>query len=205
LTQPDGAYHGAVWTEAAKPLGPIAYILRARVKLLRDIGAAISPFNAFQLIQGLETLPLRLRQHNANAEQVANFLSTHPLVAHVIFPGLQSGEFRRRADAYLKGGYGALVGFELKGGVEAGRKFIDALKLFYHVANIGDARSLAIHPASTTHQQLSAGDQLAAGVTPGYVRLSVGVEHPDDIIDDLTQALDAAAGVPAGSGARKAA
>jgi O-acetylhomoserine (thiol)-lyase len=204
LTQPDGAYHGAIWTEAAKPLGPIAYVLRARVKLLRDIGAAISPFNAFQLIQGLETLPLRLRQHNDNAIQIANFLSTHPSVAHVIFPGLQSGEFRRRADTYLKGGYGALIGFELKGGVEAGRKFIDALKLFYHVANIGDARSLAIHPASTTHQQLAPEDQLAAGVTPGYVRLSVGIEHPDDILEDLSQALDAA-GASAGAPARKAA
>jgi O-acetylhomoserine (thiol)-lyase len=118
---------------------------------------------------------------------------------------LQSGEFRRRADAYLKGGYGGLVGFELKGGVEAGRQFIDALKLFYHVANIGDARSLAIHPASTTHQQLTPNDQLSAGVTPGYVRLSVGVEHPDDIIDDLSQALEAAAGAPAGSRSRKAA
>jgi O-acetylhomoserine (thiol)-lyase len=118
---------------------------------------------------------------------------------------LQSGEFRRRADAYLKGGYGALIGFELKGGIEAGRKFIDALKLFYHVANIGDARSLAIHPASTTHQQLSSEDQLAAGVTPGYVRLSIGIEHADDIIDDLSQALDAAGGVSAGAAARKAA
>ncbi|MCC8962968.1 PLP-dependent transferase [Bradyrhizobium sp. Pear76] len=189
LTQPDDAYHGAIWTEAAKPLGPIAYILRARVKLLRDLGAAIAPQNAFQFIQGLETLPLRLRQHNENAIKVANFLARHPAVSHVIFPGLQSGENRRRADLYLNGGYGALVGFELKGGVEAGRRFIDALKLFYHVANIGDARSLAIHPASTTHQQLSSAEQLAAGVTPGYVRLSVGIEHPDDILADLTQAL----------------
>ena len=192
LTKPDAAYHGAIWTEAAKPLGPIAYILRARVKLLRDIGAAISPQNAFQLIQGLETLPLRVRQHYANAVKVAEYLSGHPAVAHVIFPGLQSGENRRRADTYLKGGYGALVGFELKGGVEAGRRFIDALQLFYHVANIGDARSLAIHPASTTHQQLSAAEQLAAGVTPGYVRLSVGIEHPDDIVADLSQALEKA-------------
>ncbi len=150
-------------------------------------------------------MPLRLRQHNDNAIQVADFLSTHPSVAHVIFPALQSGEFRRRADTYLQGGYGALVGFELKGGIEAGRKFIDALKLFYHVANIGDARSLAIHPASTTHQQLTPEQQLAAGVTPGYVRLSVGIEHPDDIIDDLSQALDAAGGVAAGAPARKAA
>ncbi|WP_448953143.1 O-acetylhomoserine aminocarboxypropyltransferase/cysteine synthase family protein [Labrys neptuniae] len=194
LTQPDEAYHGAIWTETAKPLGPIAYILRVRVKLLRDVGAALSPFNAFQLLQGLETLPLRLRQHNENAIKVADFLSKHPSVSHVIFPGLQSDEHRRRAEAYLKGGYGALVGFELKGGVEAGKRFIDALKLLYHVANIGDARSLAIHPASTTHQQLTPEDQLATGVTPGYVRLSIGIEHPDDILADLSQALAAVEG-----------
>lgn len=205
LTQPDDAYHGAVWTEAAKPLGPIAYVLRARVKLLRDIGAAISPFNAFQLLQGLETLPLRLRQHNENAIAVANFLKARPEVSHVIFPGLQAGEARRRADAYLKGGFGGLVGFELKGGVEAGRRFIDALKLFYHVANIGDARSLAIHPASTTHQQLSSDEQLRAGVTPGYVRLSVGLEHPEDILGDLSQALEAAGSVTDEDKVRKAA
>ena len=194
LTEPDEAYHGAIWTEAAKPLGPIAYILRARVKLLRDLGAALSPFNAFQLLQGLETLPLRLRQHNENAIMVADFLAKRSDVSHVIFPGHQAGETRRRADAILKGGYGGLVGFELKGGVEAGRHFIDNLKLLYHVANIGDARSLAIHPASTTHQQLSPQEQLQTGVTPGYVRLSIGIEHPDDIIADLAQALDAAAG-----------
>ena len=204
LTEPDGAYHGAIWTEAAKPLGPIAYILRARVKLLRDIGAAIAPFNSFLLLQGLETLPLRLRQHNETAIAVANFLKDRPDVTQVIFPGLQTGEFRRRADAYLKGGYGSLVGFELQGGVEAGKRFIDALKLFYHVANIGDARSLAIHPASTTHQQLSAEEQLAAGVTPGYVRLSIGLEHPEDIIGDLRQALEAAGGAVSAP-ARKAA
>ncbi|AWK89156.1 O-acetylhomoserine aminocarboxypropyltransferase/cysteine synthase family protein [Azospirillum thermophilum] len=189
LTRPDPSYHGAVWTEAAKPLGPIAYVLRARVTLLRDIGAAISPFNAFQLLQGLETLPLRIRQHNENAIKVANYLKDHPKVESVIFPGLSGGEARRRADAYLKGGYGALLGFELKGGAEAGRRFIDALKLLYHVANIGDARSLAIHPATTTHSQLSAEDQRASGVTPGYVRLSIGIEHADDIIADLEQAL----------------
>jgi O-acetylhomoserine (thiol)-lyase len=205
LTQPDEAYHGAIWTEAAKPLGPIAYALRARVKLLRDIGAALSPFNAFQLLQGLETLPLRLRQHNENAIVVANFLKNRADVSHVIFPGLQTGEPRRRADAYLKGGYGGLVGFELKGGVEAGRKFIDSLKLLYHVANIGDARSLAIHPASTTHQQLTLDEQFAAGVTPGYVRLSVGLEHPDDILEDLSQALDAAGQVSSREPSRKAA
>lgn len=189
LTQPDPSYHGAVWTEAAKPLGPIAYVLRARVTLLRDTGAAISPLSAFQLIQGLETLPLRIRQHNANAIKVADFLKTHPKVASVIFPGLHTGEAKRRADAYLKGGYGALIGFELKGGAEAGRRFIESLKLLYHVANIGDARSLAIHPATTTHSQLPVEDQIASGVTPGYVRLSIGIEHPDDIIADIEQAL----------------
>jgi O-acetylhomoserine (thiol)-lyase len=134
---------------------------------------------------------------------VANFLSRHPSISHVIFPGLQSGENRRRADTYLKGGFGGLVGFELKGGVEAGRRFIDALELFYHVANIGDARSLAIHPASTTHSQLAPEEQLATGVTPGYVRLSVGIEHPDDILADLTQAL--AKAEAGGDSARKAA
>jgi len=205
LSEPDDAYHGAIWIEAAKPLGPIAYLLRARVKLLRDIGAALSPFNAFLLLQGLETLPLRLRQHNENAIAVANFLRDREDVSHVIFPGLQTGESRRRADAYLKGGYGSLVGFELKGGVEAGKRLIDALKLFYHVANIGDARSLAIHPASTTHQQLNSEEQLAAGVTPGYVLLSIGLEHPEDIIGDLVQALDAAGGVSDAAQARRAA
>jgi O-acetylhomoserine (thiol)-lyase len=190
LNQPDESYHGTIWTEAAKPLGPVAFALRARTKLLRDIGAGIAPFSAFQLIQGLETLPLRLRQHNDNAARVAAVLDRHPKVASVVFPGLQRGEARRRADTYLCGGHGALVGFELKGGVEAGRRFIEALKLFYHVANIGDARSLAIHPATTTHSQLNGEDQLATGVTPGYVRLSIGIEHPDDIIADLTQALE---------------
>jgi O-acetylhomoserine (thiol)-lyase len=192
LTQPDPSYHGAVWTEAVKPLGPIAYIIRARVLLLRDVGAAPSPFNAFQTIQGLETLPLRIREHSRNATQVAQYLASHPKVTRVIHPSLQQGESRRRADAVLATGlYGGLLGFELAGGVEAGRRFIDALKLFYHVANIGDARSLAIHPASTTHSQLSAEEQLATGVTPGYVRLSVGIEHIDDILADLKQALEA--------------
>ncbi|MBC7952515.1 MAG: PLP-dependent transferase [Rhodospirillaceae bacterium] len=192
LNEPDPSYHGAVWTQAVKPLGPIAYILRARVTLLRDIGAATSPFNAFQTIQGLETLPLRIRAHNQNALAVADYLAKHPKVASVIHPSQQTGEHRRRADAVLKGGYGGLVGFELKDGAEAGKRFIDKLELFYHVANIGDARSLAIHPASTTHSQLSTEDQLATGVTPGYVRLSVGIEHIDDIIADLAQALEVA-------------
>ena len=192
LNRPDPSYHGAVWTEAVKPLGPVAYIVKARVTLLRDIGASMSPFNAFQFIQGLETLPLRIERHCANAAAVAQALENHPKVEKTIYPGLQQGEARRRADAALKGGYGALVGFELKGGVEAGRRFIDALRLFYHVANIGDARSLAIHPASTTHSQLSPEDRLATGVSEGYVRLSVGIEHIDDILADLNQALDAA-------------
>jgi len=193
LNEPDPSYHGAVWTQAVKPLGPIAYILRARVILQRDIGAAVSPFSAFQTIQGLETLPLRIREHNRNALAVAEFLTRQAAVTRVIHPSLQKGEPRRRADAALKGGYGALVGFELKGGMTAGKRFIDALQLFYHVANIGDARSLAIHPASTTHSQLSVEDQARTGVTPGYVRLAVGIEHIDDILADLKQALDAAA------------
>jgi O-acetylhomoserine (thiol)-lyase len=192
LTRPDSSYHGAVWTEAVKPLGPIAYILRMRVVLLRDIGAAMSPFNAFLFLQGLETLPLRMRAHCENALRVATFLTSHPKVHHVIFPGLQDGEMRRRADTYLDGGLGGLVGFELREGREAGRRFIDALKLVYHVANIGDARTLAIHPATTTHSQLSPEDRLATGVSEGYVRLSVGIEHIDDIVADLAQALDAA-------------
>lgn len=190
LNQPDPSYHGAVWTEAVKPLGPIAYVLRARVILLRDIGAAMSPFNAFQFIQGLESLPLRMRAHCDNAAKVADFLGNHPKVAKVIYPGVQDGEARARADKYLNRGYGSLLGFELKDGREAGRKFIDGLEMFYHVANIGDSRSLAIHPATTTHSQLSEEDRLASGVTEGYVRLSVGIEHIDDIVADLKQALD---------------
>ena len=194
LNQPDPSYHGAVWTQAVKPLGPIAYIIKARVTLLRDLGAAMSPFNAFMFIQGLETLPLRMREHCRNANAVAEYLGKNPAVTKVIFPGAMSGEPKRRADAYLKGGYGALVGFEIKGGKEAGRKFIDALQLFYHVANIGDARSLAIHPATTTHSQLSPEEQLATGVSDSYVRLSIGLEHIDDILADLDQAFQAVAG-----------
>jgi O-acetylhomoserine (thiol)-lyase len=198
LNEPDQSYHGAVWTEAVKPLGPIAYILRARAVLLRDVGSCMSPFSAFQFIQGLETMPLRMREHCRNANDVAHFLQRHPAVKRVIFAGMHKDpEQRRRASTYLKGGYGGLVGFELSEGREAGVRFIDALKMFYHVANIGDVRSLAIHPASTTHSQLSAADQLASGVTPGYVRLSVGIEHIDDIIADLDQALVAATGIRA--------
>ena len=192
LNQPDPSYHGAVWTEAAKPLGPIAYILKARVTLQRDLGYAVSPFNAFMFIQGLETLPLRMREHCRNAQAVADYLAGHPAVTRVIHPGQHKGEQKRRAETYLKGGMGGLVGFELKGGKEAGQRFIDALQLFYHVANIGDARSLAIHPATTTHSQLSPKEQQATGVTEGYVRLSVGIEHIDDILADLDRALGVA-------------
>jgi O-acetylhomoserine (thiol)-lyase len=190
LNTPDHSYHGAVWTEAVKPLGPIAYIIRARVVLLRDLGAALSPMSAFQILQGLETLPLRMPRHCANAEAVVAFLAGHPKVTKVIHPSLATGAAQARAAAYLKGGNGGLVGFELAGGKEAGVKFIGGLELFYHVANIGDARSLAIHPASTTHSQLSAEDRAATGVTDGYVRLSVGLEHVDDILADLAQALE---------------
>lgn len=174
-----------------KPIGPVAYIIKARVTLLRDLGAAMSPFNAFMFIQGLETLPLRMREHCRNAQAVSDFLQKHPAVTKVIYPNVADGEALRRAQTYLKGGFGGLIGFELKGGQDAGRRFIDALQLFYHVANIGDARSLAIHPASTTHSQLSPDEQLSTGVSPGYVRLSIGLEHIDDILADLSQALAA--------------
>jgi O-acetylhomoserine (thiol)-lyase len=198
LNQPDPSYHGAVWTEAAKPLGPIAYILKARVTLLRDLGAAMSPFNAFQFIQGLETLPLRMREHCANAEAVVRHLAGRPEVTNVIYPSTHGDpEQKRRTAAYLHGGHGGLVGFELKGGKEAGRRFIDALEMHYHAANIGDVRSLAIHPASTTHSQLSAEERRATGVTEGYVRLSVGIEHIDDILADLDHGLTASRMVPA--------
>lgn len=197
LNTPDPSYHGAVWTEATAPLGPVAYIIKARTTLLRDLGAALSPFNAFQIIQGLETLPLRIRTHAENAAKVAEFLKDHDAVETVIHPSKQSGEARKRADTYLTGGYGGLVGFEIKGGKEAGRAFIDRLQLFYHVANIGDARSLAIHPATTTHSQLTPEDQIATGVSDGYVRLSIGIEHIDDILADLGQALDSIGGTVA--------
>jgi O-acetylhomoserine (thiol)-lyase len=192
LNTPDPSYHGAVWTEAVKPLGPIAYILRMRVDLLRDMGAAIAPQNAFNFIQGLETLALRMERHCENGEAVAKWLNDHKKVTKVYHPSLQDGEAKRRADAYLNGGYGALCGFELEGGAEAGAKFIDALKMHYHVANIGDARSLAIHPWTTTHSQLTDEEKHATGINDGYVRLSVGIEHIDDIIADLDQAIAAA-------------
>jgi O-acetylhomoserine (thiol)-lyase len=189
LHSPDPSYHGAVWVQAVKPLGPIAYILKARVTLLRDLGAAISPFNAFLILQGIETLALRMREHSRNALAVATHLHAHTAVTRVIHPAFLHGEAAARAAKYLPGGQGGLVGFELAGGADAGRAFIDALRLIYHVANIGDARSLAIHPASTTHSQLSAAEQAATGVSPGYVRLSVGIEHIEDILADIDQAL----------------
>ncbi len=194
LNQPDPSYHGAVWSQAVKPLGPIAYILKMRVTLLRDLGAAIAPFNSFLFLQGIETLPLRMRAHSENALAVAKFLAGRKDVSRVIHPSQHIGAAAERTAKYLPRGMGGLCGFELASGADAGRKFIDALKMFYHVANIGDARSLAIHPASTTHSQLTAEEQAATGVTPGYVRLSVGIEHIDDIIADLSQALDAAQG-----------
>src|SRR5580692_10030211 len=192
LNTPDPSYHGAVWTEAVKPIGPVAYIIKARVTLLRDLGSALSPFNAFLTLQGIETLALRMERHSVNAEKVAAWLAKRPEVVKVIHPSQQKGWQRERAQKYLKGGFGGLVGFELAAGREAGRRFIDALQLFYHVANIGDTRSLAIHPASTTHSQLSPEDQIRSGVSDGYVRLSIGIEHIDDILADLDRALNAA-------------
>jgi O-acetylhomoserine (thiol)-lyase len=192
LNTPDPSYHGAVWSQAVKPLGPIAYILKMRVTLLRDLGAAMAPFNAFLFLQGVETLALRMRAHSENTLAVAKYLSGRKGVTRVIHPSLHTGVGAERTAKYLTKGMGGLCGFELAGGVDAGRKFIDSLKMLYHVANIGDARSLAIHPASTTHSQLTEAEQAATGVTPGYVRLSIGIEHIDDILADLGQALDAA-------------
>ena len=189
LNTPDPSYGGAIWTEAVKPLGPIAYILKARTTILRDMGAAMSPFNAFMFIQGLETLALRMKEHTSNAEKVADYLSNHEAVERVIYPSKMEGYAKERADKYLTRGNGGLMGFEIKGGIEAGKKFINALEMVYHVANIGDARSLAIHPGSTTHSQLNEEELLAAGITPGFVRLSIGLEHIDDIIADYEQAL----------------
>ena len=197
FNQPDPSYWGWVLGKVVpEVLGAnIAYAVRARFVLLRDLGSAISPNNAFNIIQGLETLPLRIKQHNANALEVANFLKGHDQVSKVVFPKFAEGQAKENADKYLNGNYGSMIGIEVKNGVEGGKAFIDALQLHYHVANIGDSRSLAIHPASTTHSQLSAEEQLKAGVTPGYVRLCVGIEHVEDIIEDLKIGLDAASKV----------
>jgi len=192
LNEPDQSYGGAIWTDAVPVLtgANIPFIIRFRVVLLRDTGAPLAPFNAWQIIQGLETVGLRMKQHCANAEKVVTFLETQKKVKNVIYPTNHQGEIKERAKKYLHGGNGALVGADL-GTAEAGAKFIDNLKMLYHVANIGDARSLAIHPATTTHSQLNEKELLAAGVTPGYVRLSIGIEHSDDIIADIKQALAA--------------
>jgi O-acetylhomoserine (thiol)-lyase len=189
IAAPDPSYHGLDFVEALKPLGNLAYIIKARVILLRDLGPAISPFNAFLLLQGLETLHLRLPRHSENALAVAQWLKKHPKVSWVVYPGLADSPEKARADKYLKGGYGAILGFGIKGGLEAGKKFINNLKLISHLANVGDAKTLAIHPASTTHSQLSAEEQASSGVTPDFVRVSVGLENVQDLFADLEQAL----------------
>ncbi|MDO8337953.1 MAG: bifunctional o-acetylhomoserine/o-acetylserine sulfhydrylase [Microcella sp.] len=195
LTQPDPSYHGASYTGV---LGDgIAYIIKARVQLLRDIGAAVSPDNAFALIQGIETLSLRIERHVENALAVARWLEAHPDVATVDYSGLETSPWHAAAQKYAPRGVGAVLSFELKGGVDAGRTLVDSVELFSHVANIGDVRSLIIHPASTTHSQLTPEQQLTAGVTPGLVRLSVGLEHIDDIIADLEAGFAAARAVVA--------
>jgi O-acetylhomoserine (thiol)-lyase len=194
FTEPDMSYHGLPHWEAFKAFAPagganIAFIMKMRLQFLRDVGSCLSPFNAFLLIQGLETLHLRMERHCANALKVAQYLEAHPKVKWVNYPGLKSSKYHDLAKKYLTNGFGALVGFGVKSGHEGGSKFINALQLHSHVANIGDARSLAIHPASTTHSQLSAEERTAAGVTDDYVRLSVGIEDIEDIIADLEQAL----------------
>ena len=189
LNSPDSSYHGAIWSEAAKPLGPIAYILKARTTLLRDLGYAMSPFNAFQFIQGLETLSLRIERQSKNAQKLALYLDNHNKISKVIYPTLKN-DTKVRNKYFTKNLFGNLVGFHLKDGYEACKRFIDNLQLFYHVANIGDVRSLAIHPSSTTHSQLSSEDQERAGVFKDYIRLSVGIEHEDDIISDIKNALE---------------
>jgi O-acetylhomoserine (thiol)-lyase len=185
FTQPDPSYHGLAFAT----LGAAAFITKARVQILRDVGACQSPFNSFLLLQGLETLSLRMERHTANARKAAEFLEQHPKSAWVTYPGLKSHPDYARAKKYTPQGPGAIMGFGVKGGLEAGGRFIDSLKLFSHLANVGDAKSLAIHPASTTHAQLSPEEQLAAGVTPDFIRLSIGIEDIDDILWDLDQAL----------------
>jgi len=191
LTEPDPSYHGASYTTV---LGDaIAYIIKARVQLLRDLGSAIAPASAWQLIQGIETLSLRIERHVENASKIANWLEAHPQVESVNYASLKSSPWYTNANKYAPKGVGAIVSFEIKGGVDAGRKFVDSLSLFSHLANIGDVRSLVIHPASTTHSQLTPEQQLTTGVTPGLVRLSVGIESVDDLIADLETGLAAAA------------
>ncbi len=192
FTEPDPSYHGLKFWEVFgnfPDLGNVAFIIKARVQLLRDIGACLSPFNAFLFLQGLETLPLRQRQHSANALEVARFLKGHPLVSWVNYPGLPDHPSHALAMKYLGGHFGALVGFGIKGGLAAGKRFIESVQLLSHLANIGDAKSLVIHPASTTHQQLTAEEQEATGVTADFIRLSIGLENVEDIKEDIDQAL----------------
>ncbi|MEN0140176.1 MAG: PLP-dependent transferase, partial [Rhodococcus sp. (in: high G+C Gram-positive bacteria)] len=189
FTTPDPSYHGVVYSE----LGPPAYALKARVQLLRDLGSAISPFNAFLIAQGLETLSLRMERHVSNATAVAQYLEARPEIVSVGYAGLPSSPWHDRAKQIAPRGAGAIVTFELAGGIDAGKKFVNALTLHSHVANIGDVRSLVIHPASTTHSQLTPEEQAASGVTPGLVRLAVGIEGIDDIIADIESGITAAA------------
>jgi O-acetylhomoserine (thiol)-lyase len=194
FTEPDPSYHGLVYSQLPEPLRPAQYILKARLQLMRDIGAPVSPFNAFLFLQGLETLSLRMDRHCANAQAVAEWLEARDEVEWVAFPGLASSPWKARADKYLPRGKGAILAFGIKGGLEAGRKFIEGLELFSHLANVGDVRSLAIHPASTTHSQLVPDEQATAGVTPDLVRLSIGIETLDDILADLEAGFRAAKG-----------
>jgi len=194
FTEPDPSYHGLKFWDVFgnfPGLGNVAFIIKARVQLLRDLGSCMSPFNAWQFLQGLETLPLRVRQHSENAMEIARFLKAQPLVTWVTYPGLPEDPNHKLAAKYLKRGFGGIVGFGIKGGLEAGKKFIDSAKLLSHLANIGDAKSLVIHPASTTHQQLSEAEQAATGVRTDYVRLSIGLENVEDIQADIAQALEA--------------
>lgn len=192
FTEPDPSYHGIVYWDAlgdVPGMGNVAFILKVRLTLLRDLGATLSPFNSHDFLIGLETLPLRMQKHSDNALEIATWLSKHPLVAWVNYPGLDNHTSHDRAVKYLKNGFGGMIGFGIKGGVEAGKRFIESARLLSHVANIGDARSLVIHPASTTHQQLTPEEQAATGVSPDYIRLSIGIEDVEDIKADIDQAL----------------
>jgi len=192
FTEPDPSYHGLVFWDALgnhPDLGNVAFIIKVRVQLLRDLGASLSPFNSFLFLQGLETLPLRVRKHSENAFEVATYLTTHPLVSWVNYPGLENHPSHQLARKYLGDNFGGLVGFGIKGGLEAGKRFIESVELLSHLANIGDAKSLVIHPASTTHQQLTREEQESTGVTEDYIRLSIGLEDPQDIEADINQAL----------------
>lgn len=192
LTEPDPSYHGVVYVDA---VGPLAYIIKARVQLLRDTGASVSPFNSFLFLQGLETLSLRVERHVSNAKKIATFLNNHPAVAWVNYPGLPGNKYNALAEKYFPKGAGSIFTFGIKGGLDAGIKFINSLEIFSLVANVADAKSLVIHPASTTHSQLSEQDQKDAGVTSDQIRLSIGIEDVEDLIDDLEQALKQAVSV----------